>query len=105
MAVVDGPVRLVEETRPVEQVSELATRETVRSPIDLGHAAAPGHPLEDRPVSLGKLAIEAGVVRDRDHAPSTKAATAASSSLWPATISSVMPVIASLRPGSDRRAR
>lgn len=32
-------------------------------------------------------------------APSTKAATAASSSLWPATISSVMPVIATTSGG------
>ena len=94
MAVVDGPVGLVEEAGAVQQIAELRAREAVFPPVDLGGAAAPGLPLENRPVAFGEFAVETRVVRDGDHASSAKAFTAASSILWPATISSVMPVSA-----------
>ncbi|MEY9136149.1 hypothetical protein ACVMII_005049 [Bradyrhizobium diazoefficiens] len=68
MAVVDGPMGLVEVAGAVEQVAELRAGEAVRSPVDLGRAAGPSFLFEERPVALGELAIEIAVVRNRDEA-------------------------------------
>lgn len=66
MAIVDRPVRLVEEARSVQQVAQLGTRETVFAPVDLGRAAGPGFPFEDGPAAFGKFPIEPAVVGDDD---------------------------------------
>jgi hypothetical protein len=44
MAIVDRPVRLVKEARPVQQVAQLGTREAVSAPVDLRRAAAQAMP-------------------------------------------------------------
>jgi hypothetical protein len=67
MAIVDGPVSLMEEARPVQEVAEARALEAVLSPLDLGRRTSPRLSLKNRPVALGEFAVETGVVRDDNH--------------------------------------
>jgi hypothetical protein len=50
----------------VQEVAELRARKAVRFTLDLGRAAAPWLPFDDRPVTLHELPVERAVMRDHD---------------------------------------
>jgi hypothetical protein len=67
VTVVDRAVCLVEEAGTVQQIAQTRAFESVFAPFDLGRRTAPGFPLEDRPVTLGELPVETGIVSDNDY--------------------------------------
>ena len=107
VAVVDSPVRLVEEAGPVQQVAEL------RYPRNRALRQSTSVMLQPQAIrsKIGQyrsanFLSKPRCARSRSLRRRRRPSTAASSILWPATISSVMPVSAVLlRAGSGSTAR